>query len=748
MKFTLLAFTILLTAFSATAQDKEIDKIKTEISNHPQQDTFRVNRLNDLGSIRGLSAKTGEEAGNEALVISRKLNYVEGEGYALANLGYAYRALGKKSEADMVLQQADSIAKKAGNQLLAGYVLTKMALNAQAKDNKKALNYGLHAEEIAKQTGNKQLLFESQNIIGQIYQISLSDFPNAMKYTLKAVASAEETHNLRNRATSWAVLGSLYSVIGDQQNSLIYYEKAVKANKELGNKSLTRVLLSNIGERYRLLGNYPEAIKNYNESLEGEIRATNIELIESNLADVYTRLDSLRLAFYYGYHSLGIAKEIDDREGIAWIAGILSRAYLKKNMADSAVFFGKQGLAAAFQTETIEFMRDNTFALANAYAFEKDYQNAYLNHVKYVAYRDSMLNNEITNKTNVLQFDYDLAKKESQITELNQQRKEQRNFLISALIVLGLIIISVFVLLRSNGIKQKANKLLQKQKHEIEYQRDQTNTALSELKQAQTQLVQSEKMASLGELTAGIAHEIQNPLNFVNNFSEVNKEMIDEMQTELKSGNVDEAINISNNIRINEEKINHHGKRAEAIVKGMLQHARSSTGVKEPTDINALCDEYLRLAYHGLRAKDKNFNADFKADFDESIGKINIIPQDTGRALLNLYTNAFYAVNEKKKITKENLPTGQAGYQPTVSIQTKKINDKVEIKVSDNGNGIPQNIVDKIFQPFFTTKPTGQGTGLGLSLSYDIIQAHGGEIKVESKEGEGTEFIISIPNTN
>ena len=741
MKFTLLALIILLTAFSAIAQDKEIDKINTEISNHPQQDTFRVNRLNDLGSIRGLAAKAGEAAANEALVISHTLNYAEGEGYALVNLGNAYRLLNKKSEADIVLQQADSIAEKTGNQVLAGYVLTKMAMNAQTKDNKKALNYGLKAEEIAKQTGNKPLLNEAQIIIEQIYQISLSDFPNAMKYVLKAAASAEETHNLRNRALSWSGLGSLYSVIGDQQNSLIYYEKALNANKELGNKSLLRVLRANIGERYRLLGNYPEAIKNYHESLEGEIRATSIELIESNLADVYTRLDSLPLAFYYGYHSMGIAKEIDDREGIAWISGILSRAYLKKDMADSAVFFGKQGLAAALQTETIEFMRDNTFALANAYASQKDYQNAYLNHVRYVIYRDSMLNNEITNKTNVLQFNYDLAKKESQITELNQQRNGQRNFLISALIVLGLIIISVFVLLRSNRIKQKANKLLQKQKHEIEYQRDQTNTALSELKQAQTQLVQSEKMASLGELTAGIAHEIQNPLNFVNNFSEVNKEMIDEMQTELKSGNVDEAINISNNIRINEEKINHHGKRAEAIVKGMLQHSRLSTGLKEPTDINALCDEYLRLAYHGLRAKDKNFNADFKTDFDESIGKINIIPQDTGRVLLNLYTNAFYAVNEKKKIAAKN-------YQPTVSIQTKKINDKVEIKVSDNGNGIPQNIVDKIFQPFFTTKPTGQGTGLGLSLSYDIIQAHGGEIKVESKEGEGTKFIISIPNTN
>ena len=245
-------------------------------------------------------------------------------------------------------------------------------------------------------------------------------------------------------------------------------------------------------------------------------------------------------------------------------------------------------------------------------------------------------------------------------------------------------------------------------------------------------------MASLGELTAGIAHEIQNPLNFVNNFSEVNKELIDEMQQEIDKGNYTDAKEISNDIKENEDKIIHHGKRADAIVKGMLQHSRTSTGKKEPTNINALADEYLRLSYHGLRAKDKEFNAEMKTDFDKSIGNINIIPQDIGRVLLNLYNNAFYAVTEKKKQQPE-------GYEPVVSVSTKKINDKIEIRVKDNGNGIPQKVVDKIFQPFFTTKPSGQGTGLGLSLSYDIVKTHGGEIKVETKEGEGSEFIIQMP---
>jgi len=272
----------------------------------------------------------------------------------------------------------------------------------------------------------------------------------------------------------------------------------------------------------------------------------------------------------------------------------------------------------------------------------------------------------------------------------------------------------------------------------LQTEKKRAEDALTELRATQNQLIQSEKMASLGELTAGIAHEIQNPLNFVNNFSEVSNELIDEMNAEIEKGDMEEARAIANDIKQNLEKINHHGKRADAIVKGMLQHSRSSTATKEPTDINKLADEYLRLAYHGLRAKDKTFNATMKTDYDEGLGKVNVIPQDIGRVILNLVTNAFYTVTERKKQNPKD-------YEPTVSVSTKKSGDKVEVKVKDNGNGIPQKVLDKIFQPFFTTKPTGQGTGLGLSLSYDIVKAHGGEIKVATKENEGTEFTIQLP---
>jgi signal transduction histidine kinase/ligand-binding sensor domain-containing protein len=308
--------------------------------------------------------------------------------------------------------------------------------------------------------------------------------------------------------------------------------------------------------------------------------------------------------------------------------------------------------------------------------------------------------------------------------------------------LMGVIIIAIIYVIiqyRSRSLKQRNKELEEKVLHRTK----ELKHSLEGLKATQSQLIQSEKMASLGELTAGIAHEIQNPLNFVNNFSDVNKELLIEMNDEIDKGNLSEVKLIAKDIIDNEEKINHHGKRADAIVKGMLQHSRSSSGVKEPTDINALADEYLRLAYHGLRAKDKSFNAMMKTDLDETIGNIKIVPQDIGRVILNLITNAFYTVAEKKSAYAKS--SMDNNYEPTVTVGTKKINGTIEIIVKDNGNGIPPKVLDKIFQPFFTTKPTGQGTGLGLSLSYDIVKAHGGELKVGTKDGEGSAFTIVLP---
>ena len=315
--------------------------------------------------------------------------------------------------------------------------------------------------------------------------------------------------------------------------------------------------------------------------------------------------------------------------------------------------------------------------------------------------------------------------------------------------------ITAFKLDRTEKVKRTTAILLEETIEELEQKRkaiEESNSALTksleELKAAQALLIQSEKMASLGELTAGIAHEIQNPLNFVNNFSEVSIDIAKELKEEIEKLEIPEKdkeyVNeIIGDLSSNQEKINHHGKRASSIVKGMLEHSRSSSGKKEPTDINALADEYLKLAYQSLRAKDKDFNATLETNFDPTLPKINVVSQDIGRVLLNLITNAFYAVSEKSKVESQKK---ESNYKPTVFVITQlTANSQLLITIKDNGFGIPAHIKDKIFQPFFTTKPTGQGTGLGLSLAYDIVKAHGGELKVETKEGEGSEFIISIP---
>jgi signal transduction histidine kinase len=404
----------------------------------------------------------------------------------------------------------------------------------------------------------------------------------------------------------------------------------------------------------------------------------------------------------------------------------LASFFKSRGIYDSALYYAHK----AYEFAITNKVKNSELAAATLLSslYESSDPRAALQYQKIaMAAKDSLYGSENVLAVKTLAFEEKEKQNEILMTKMAYRNKIKIYVSLAGLV---LVLFVALLLYRNNRNERKANALLQQQKNEIA-------KALSDLKTTQSQLVQSEKMASLGELTAGIAHEIQNPLNFVNNFSEVNSELIAEMKEEIKKGNFDGVKSIASDIEANEQKIKHHGKRADAIVKNMLQHSRTSSGQKEPTDINALADEYLRLAYHGLRAKDKSFNATTKTDFGENIGAVNIIPQDIGRVILNLINNAFYAIDEKKKKTTD-------GYEPTVSVITRKEKDKVEIKVKDNGNGIPQKVVDKIFQPFFTTKPTGQGTGLGLSLSYDIVKAHGGELKVETKEGEGSEFIIQL----
>ena len=430
--------------------------------------------------------------------------------------------------------------------------------------------------------------------------------------------------------------------------------------------------------------------------------------------------------------------EMNNHRNLGWAYSSLSSLYSDIKKTDSSIYYAENALN--------EFKIDNSAeGMQSAYnliysGFDKlNNKDSTLKYIKLAKLISDSLN-KVTRETLLAS---QKVSRDEQIRLQNQEKEkiETQNKIRSYTLLSGIAVFMLiaFLLYRNNRHRKKTNELLHAQKEKIEVQKNDVENALAELKSTQAQLIQSEKMASLGELTAGIAHEIQNPLNFVNNFSEVNKEMLAEMNQEIEKGNYDEVKAIAKDITDNEEKINHHGKRADSIVKGMLQHSITNTGHKELTDINALCDEYLRLSYHGFRAKDKSFNAKFETHFDRNIAKVNVIPQDIGRVILNLINNAFYTVSEKKK-------KNDNGYEPTVTVTTQQDNGKIEIKVRDNGNGIPQKNLDKIFQPFFTTKPTGQGTGLGLSLAYDIVtKGHGGELRVETKEGVGSEFIIQLP---
>jgi len=555
------------------------------------------------------------------------------------------------------------------------------------------------------------------------------DLIQALDVGLKAVDITQKYHFKTYEAGCSIRVGQVYVLLNDLKKAFNYFQRANQLSSNGGHPFFYAVTYWWMAQTYLNMNKLDSALYMAKIGYDKGIEINNNKVLGAVLrimGTVYAKKGDQQLALQYYHEWIAASKKIDDLGDI--VSGYIRLAtfFNEQGQKDSALYYSKKGYELAEPRPFIALKMATANLLSRL--LETDNSAEALRYLKIAnAARDSIYNTQKLQSAQVFSF----KEKERQF-EMNFEKMAYRSrFRQYALLVgIGLLLIIMIGLYRNNRRKQKTNLALEKEKTKVE-------ETLTELRSTQSQLVQREKMASLGEMTAGIAHEIQNPLNFVNNFSDVNRELVDELKGELATGNTQQAIEIADDIKANEEKINHHGKRADAIVKGMLQHSRSSTGQKESTDINALCDEYLRLAYHGLRAKDKSFNASTKTEFDSNIGNINVVQQDLGRVILNLINNAFYAVDEKKN---QNLN----GYEPTVTVATTKQNGKVEVKVADNGNGIPQKVLDKIFQPFFTTKPTGQGTGLGLSLAYDIIKAHGGEIKVNTKEGEGSEFIIQL----
>ena len=600
-----------------------------------------------------------------------------------------------------------------------------------------ALQYYERAYHLADKKNYKNMLPALLGNIGIIY-LNKGNYPVSLQKFYESLKYAEAANDKLLIRSSLNNIGTIHFYQGKMVEAEKAYQKTLALSKELTDTANMILSYNNLGEVSLEQNNPAKALRYltpaYNLALLKNV-PDMLVAVTNTLGDTYYRLDSARESISYFTTALRLSKELGNARATCKALLGLAKVQNKQGLFKQALANGLEALHSADAMGQAQLLRDAYEIVAGIYEKMDDGNKAIKYYRKYKLYADSLTSIESEKAAANFKAGYEFSKKE---LEYERRSLQQRWFifsvcaaLFSLLIILGLIMRNRKHLTRSFQNLQHKNEIIEKQKIKAE-------ETLVKLKATQSQLIQSEKMASLGDLTAGIAHEIQNPLNFVNNFSEVSTELLDEMKEELSKGNYDDAKEIANDVKQNLEKINHHGRRADAIVKGMLQHSRSRSGQKEPTDINKLADEYLRLAYHGLRAKDKSFNAILKTDYDKTVGNINIIPQDIGRVILNLITNAFYAVNEKKRAGFEN-------YEPTVSVSTKKVNEDVFISVKDNGNGIPQHVIDKIFQPFFTTKPTGQGTGLGLSLAYDIVKAHGGELKVETKEGDGSEFIIQLP---
>jgi signal transduction histidine kinase len=616
-------------------------------------------------------------------------------------------------------------------------VLLSLADKFEERNRDSALYYAKQALE--RSVNNKHFKYQIQSLLllNNLFR-EAGDYPRAIEFAFQSLRLSEQIKDTLMMYNSNRYLCFTYSHLNDFRTVLQYARK----NKQLVNTGYFDNEKNS--ERYHFMG--------YISIMAGAFERLNIldsalsyrrlsyrvaggdkvflALASNGLAFIHSKLNNIDSAFMYFRQGSFYAKGL--RQDLIAIAQLgIAKLYAQKQIKDSAIYYAKLSLQVSQNIKAPSHELSATSFLYELYSKISPVDSAYKYLALTIALKDSLYDYEAIKQVQNLGYTESLRQQ-----QLEQARNEARQqyatkvriySLIAGLLVL---IIVAFILYRNNKQKEKANLLLHHKQQELE------NT-LEDLKNTQAQLIQREKLASLGELTAGIAHEIENPLNFVNNFSALNTELVEEMKQEMDKANYEEVKSIANVIQENELKISHHGQRADAIVKGMLEHSKATTGKKELTDINAIAEEYLRLSYLGLKAKSIAFNAAFKTDFDESIGKIQVVPQDIGRVLLNLYNNAFYSVTEKK-----NQQNGT--FEPMISVSTKKIGNKVIICVKDNGMGIPNKVLDKIFQPFFTTKPTGQGTGLGLSLSYDIIKAHGGEIKVETNEGEGAEFTVQL----
>ncbi len=691
-----------------------------------------INYARAIENIRVLAAQDTLKAALE-LVNETGNKHEEAAIYSALGTIYDFRSQSDRSIENYT--KALDIYRDYGSKEEYASQLTNIAVALRNKGNYgESLDKLIESLKISRELNDTATMIENLLAMGFVYA-----FVEHWKDALDVQQEALEIYSVMNDS---AGISRIYNDMGVTEMSAGKLDEALKLHRaalaiRLKSTDYYSTFASYlyIGQILEDFSDYPEAIESYKSGLTMAIKSGyKINIVDAylSLGGAYMKLPDQDKALEQYQAALKLSKEIDDITGQARACMQIAKIFLDRNDHMTALKWLKQARIEASKSN-IRFLEEIYLSLAESYHKIGDLDNAYACILKYSQVKDSVDAAEnlekITRLTNKLEFENIMAlQKESnekmmalQQAQINRERLTRNIFMSGMLLAL---VLGIIVFIRFLEKKKLNNKL---------------NVTLENLKATQTQLVHAEKMANLGELTAGIAHEIQNPLNFVNNFSEVSIDIINDLRDEIAKGDHEEVEAISNDLQQNLEKINEHGKRASSIVKGMLEHSRIGSSEKVPTNLNAMADEYLRLAYHGLRAKDKSFQAAFGFMADETLPKVNVIPQEIGRVMLNLINNAFYAVSERAKKNED-------GYKPLVELFTKKLDNKIEIRVQDNGGGIPSEIKDKIFQPFFTTKPTGQGTGLGLSLSYDIItKGHGGELKVETKEGEGSVFFIHLP---
>lgn len=709
---------------------------------------IRKSEQSEAVKYKDLAIKYYSEAGNETglancYVVSARLNNYYGN--VKQSVKDNYDAL--------------RLFEKTGNKVGMYNVHTGLGLMYEDQKNwKEALSSYLNAKKAADDVPSKDVLAGAYNNLGNAYR-ELGNTEEAFKSFTEALKLAEQSGDKKGIATSQGNLGTIYSLMGNQTEALKSYEEARKRFEDIGSKESATISYLESGSVLFDLKRYNEAKQTLEKGLQLAKQVGYKEIISKSYR-LLSQIDTANGNFASALSNYSQYITYRDSISNAEAAKQLSEQRLQYEFSkkEDSLRLQQALIAEQLEKQTLLSKQQQQELKLKQASLEITQREKDLQMLRFLQTKTEL---QLTNEQNEKKLALAEQEKTIQQSQLEKQtllatqkeqelllkdrrleiQKNQRNIWLVG--VISLLVFS-FIMFRNYSQKKKANRLLQQQNVELEDQRDKIKKAMAELQQTQLQLIQKEKMASLGEITAGIAHEIQNPLNFVNNFSEVNVELGNELKQEItKLSLTDEQsknlYSLADELLMNQEKIVHHGKRAGAIVRNMLQHTRKSSGVKEPTNINALVDECLKLSYNGYRSKNKAFSSKIETRFDESVAHVNVVPQDLSHVLVNIMNNAFYAVHEKKKHL-------NGTFEPAVLVSTKKEGNKVMISVEDNGTGMSEKVSTKVFQPFFTTKPNGEGTGLGLSLSYDVVtKGHGGEMKVETKEGEGANFTIHLP---